>query len=292
MSKTAPVINIQRMSVHDGDGLRTTVFLKGCPVRCIWCHNPESHKFENEILYNTERCILCGACVASCPKGCHEISEGKHVFHRENCDLCGKCVDACHNNALSFAAKEYTADEILEIVCRDKLFYGEDGGLTVSGGEPMCRIDFLEQLLKKAKQAGLNVDLETSGYCPTESFDRILPYVDEFLYDIKALPERHKEFTGVQSDLILKNLAHICEKGAGVVLRCPIIPGCNDTEEHYAFISSLAEKFPNIKRVDLEPYHAFGLSKYAQLGKTPQYGNEKDLDKESVEAAFAPYRNR
>lgn len=291
MSKTAPVINIQRMSVHDGDGLRTTVFLKGCPVRCIWCHNPESQNFENEILYNKDRCALCGNCVPACPNGCHEIVDGKHVFHREKCDLCGKCVEGCSPHALSFAAKQYTTDEVLDIVLRDKLFYGSDGGMTVSGGEPMCRMDFLEELCQKAKQAGLNVDLETCGYCPTEYFDRILPYIDDFLYDIKALPEKHKQFTGVESDLILKNLRYICEKGASVVLRCPIIPGCNDDPQHYAFIQSLARTLPNIKRVDLEPYHAFGLSKYDQLGRTAQYDNEKDMDKQALEEAFAPYRN-
>ena len=291
MSKTAPVINIQRMSVHDGDGLRTTVFLKGCPVRCIWCHNPESQKFDNEILYNEDRCVLCGNCVSVCPNGCHEIVDGRHIFRREKCDLCGKCVEGCSAHALSFAAREYTADAVLDIVLRDKIFYGDDGGMTVSGGEPMCRIDFLEELCRKAKQAGLNVDLETCGYCPTENFNRILPYVDEFLYDIKAVPRKHKEFTGVENDLILKNLSYICNKGATVVLRCPIIPGCNDNPEHYAFIQSLANTLPNIRRVDLEPYHAFGLSKYTQLGRTAQYDNEKDMDKEALEEAFAPYRN-
>lgn len=290
MSNTAHIINIQRMSVHDGDGLRTTVFMKGCPVRCIWCHNPESQKFENEILCDEARCVQCGSCVRVCPKGCHEIVGQKHVFHRENCDLCGKCVENCGANVLSFAAKQYTADQVLEVVCRDKLFYGNDGGLTVSGGEPMSQIDFLEELCKKAKQAGLNVDVETCGYCPTEYFDRVMPYVDEFLYDVKAVPEKHKEFTGVESDLILKNLTYICQKGATVVLRCPIIPGCNDNEEHYAFIQSLSRSLPNIKRVDLEPYHAFGLSKYAQLGREALYANEQDLDKESMEKAFAPYR--
>lgn len=291
MSKTARAINIQRMSVHDGDGLRTTVFLKGCPVRCIWCHNPESQKFENEVLFMEDRCVLCGACVKVCPNGCHEITDGKHVFHREKCDACLKCVEACPAKALTSASKEYTVEQVLEIVCRDKLFYGEDGGLTISGGEPMSQIAFTEELCKQAKQAGLNVDVETCGYCPTEYFDRILPYVDEFLYDVKAIPEKHKEFTGVESDLILENLKYICEKGATVVLRCPIIPGCNDTKEHYAFIQSLAKALPNIKRVDLEPYHAFGLGKYTQLGRDADYNNEKDLDKNEVEEAFAPYRN-
>lgn len=291
MSNTVRIINIQRMSVHDGDGLRTTVFLKGCPVRCIWCHNPESQKFENEILYNESRCVLCGNCVAACPNGCHEILEGRHTFHRQKCDLCGKCVESCAAHALSFAAKEYTVDEVLEIVCRDRLFYGSDGGLTVSGGEPMSQIGFVEELCKKAKQAGLNVNIETCGYCPTAYFDRVMPNVDTFLYDVKAVPEKHKEFTGVESDLILENLRYICEKGATVVLRCPIIPGCNDNPEHYTFIQSLAKTLPNIKQVDLEPYHAFGLGKYTQLGRRAQYDNEKDLDKEALEKAFKPYRN-
>ena len=289
MGNTARIINIQRMSVHDGDGLRTTVFLKGCPMACIWCHNPESQHFKNEILFRQDRCAGCGACVAVCPKGCHALRESAHIFHREHCIGCGKCADACPNRALESASKEYTADQVLEIVLRDKLFYGKEGGMTVSGGEPMSQIDFLEVLCQKAKQAGLNVNIETSGYCPTEFFDRVLPFVDEFLYDIKALPEDHKELTGVESDLILKNLAYISQKGATVVLRCPIIPGCNDKESHYAFIADLAKRY-KVKRVDLEPYHAFGLGKYDQLGRTPLYDNEQDLTQEQVESAFAPYR--
>ncbi len=289
MADTARIINIQRMSVHDGDGLRTTVFLKGCPMMCIWCHNPESQTFENESLYRADKCAACGACVSACPKGCHEIGGEVHRFNRESCDGCGKCINVCPTGALQAAAREYTVDQVLQIVLRDKLFYGENGGMTVSGGEPMSQIAFLTQLCQKAKAAGLNVNVETSGYCPTEFFDRVLPYVDEFLYDIKALPEDHKELTGVESDLILKNLAYITQKGATVVLRCPIIPGCNDKERHYAFIADLARKH-RVKRVDLEPYHAFGLGKYAQLGKTPRYDNEQDLTQAKVEEAFAPYR--
>ena len=289
MADTARIINIQRMSVHDGEGLRTTVFLKGCPLRCSWCHNPESQSFENEMLYRTDKCVLCGACVNACPNGCHEIRENTHIFHRENCTACLACADACPAGALTPAAKEYTADQVLQILLRDKLFYGQKGGMTVSGGEPMSQIGFTEELCRKAKQAGLNVNIETSGYCPTAYFDRILPYVDVFLYDIKATPAMHQVLTGGQSDLILKNLAYLRQKGANVVLRCPIIPGCNDTDTHYAFIAELAQKH-DIGQVDIEPYHAFGLGKYAQLGRQPLYTNEKDLSQEAAEAAFAPYR--
>lgn len=289
MSDTAYIINIQRLSVHDGAGLRTTVFLKGCPLHCIWCHNPESQAFENEVLLRQDKCTSCGACVAACPKGCHEIVGDKHLFHREKCDACLACADACPAGALTPAAKEYTVDQVLEIALRDKLFYGKEGGITISGGEPMSRIGFTQELCQKAKQAGLNVNIETSGYCPTAYFDRVLPFVDVFLYDIKAMPSMHKVLTGGDSDLILKNLAYLRQKGAQVVLRCPIVPGCNDNDAHYAFIADLAKQY-GISQIDIEPYHAYGLGKYDQLGRTPLYTNEKDLSKEQAEAAFAPYR--
>lgn len=289
MDDKAYIINIQRLSVHDGPGLRTTVFLKGCPLRCSWCHNPESQAFENEILFRRDKCTACGACVKACPNGCHEIQGDKHIFHREKCDACLACVDACPNAAVSPAAKEYTVDQVLQIALRDKLFYGKEGGITISGGEPMSQIGFTEALCQKVKQAGLHICMETSGYCPTGYFDRVLPFVDIFLYDIKALPSMHKVLTGGDSDLILKNLAYLRQKGAQVVLRCPIIPGCNDNDAHYAFIADLAKKY-GIEKIDIEPYHAYGLGKYDQLGRTPLYTNEKDLSKEQAEAAFAPYR--
>lgn len=282
MSKTAKIINIQRLSVHDGDGLRTTVFFKGCPLTCIWCHNPESQKYENEILYNSSRCIHCGRCVIACPNACHAILDGTHVFHREACSLCLHCIKACPSKALLPASEEYTVDELLELICRDKLFYGSGGGVTFSGGEPMTQIDFLCELCKKSKAAGLNINIETCGFCPTEYFDRIMPFTDVFLYDIKAVPSRHKEFTGAESTLILKNLEHLCRHGASVILRCPIIPGCNDNDSHYRYITSLASSFPNIKRIDWEPYHALGLGKYDQLGRTALYDNPKDMRKEEL----------
>ena len=289
MAEKAYIINIQRLSVHDGAGLRTTVFLKGCPLHCIWCHNPESQAFENQVLFRQDQCTLCAACVNACPKGCHELREGKHLFHREKCDACMACVDACPTGALTPAAREYTTDQVLQIALRDKLFYGKEGGITISGGEPMSRIGFTAELCQKAKQAGLNVNIETSGYCPTAYFDRVMEYVDVFLYDIKAVPAMHKVLTGGENDLILQNLAHLRRKGAKVVLRCPIVPGCNDTAAHYAFLADLAKQY-DISQIDIEPYHAYGLGKYDQLGKAPLYTNEQDLSQEAAEAAFAPYR--
>ena len=270
------VFNVQRFSVHDGPGIRTNVFLKGCPLRCLWCHNPEGLSREVDMEFIPNKCIGCGRCTV-CPNGCHVITdEGLHGFDRTNCVKCGKCVDACVASALQRAGKEMTSEEVLKEVMLDEMFYKESGGgITLSGGEPLSQIDFAEEILMLSKEKGLHTAIETCGFYKAEILDRVLPYVDLFLYDYKVTGrEEHKAATGVYPDLILDNLARINEAGRDVVLRCPIIPGINDNEIHFDAIASLADKYEHVIRVDLEPYHELGNSKYQNIGKEYSYSGE------------------
>lgn len=260
------VFNIQRYCSNDGPGIRTTVFLKGCPLNCIWCHNPESKSALPQIMYNASKCLGCGACVQACEKDCHSISEGMHSFDRRMCIGCGKCAALCPG-ALDCAGKSMTAAEVLDIVERDRPFYGENGGMTISGGEPFFQFPFLMELLEEAGRRHIGVCLETCGQTSAEQFKATLPYVDRYLYDCKETdPELHKRWTGVGNQRILENLALLNEHGARIVLRCPIIPGCNDREDHFRAIGTLTKMYPSILQVDVEPYHPLGASKSANLG--------------------------
>ena len=262
------ILNVQRFCTHDGPGIRTTVFLKGCPLHCTWCHNPESRARHAEILYNEERCVNCLRCVTACPNGQHGAREGKHHFDRAGCVACGKCVSPLCG-ALELFGKSATAEEILEEVLRDKPFYDNSGGgLTLSGGEPLYQPEFCLELLQKAKENGLHVCMETCGLTTPEILEKVAPLVDIFLFDYKETdPERHKAYTGADNSLILQNLRRLNALGKQIVLRCPIIPTLNDREEHFAGIGKLAEELSCVSEVCVEPYHAYGSSKYKRLGK-------------------------
>lgn len=265
------VLDIQRSSFHDGPGVRTTVFLKGCPLHCPWCHNPESQSFTRELSCNLSRCTHCGACAAACGEGVHRFRDGAHAVDFSRCQHCGGCVGACPSGALTLFGFSMSAEEVFSIVRRDKVFYDSTGGgVTLSGGEPLSHPDFCADLLTLCKQAGISTCLETSGFAGGKTLSRLLPLVDCFLFDCKVLNEADaKKYLGVPLSPILQNLETVCLNGKEVILRCPVIPSVNDSMEHFDGILKLLSRYPAIKRAELLPYHRFGVVKSTNLGKAP-----------------------
>ena len=264
---TGRVLHIQRFSLYDGPGVRTVVFLKGCPLRCLWCHNPEGLEAGQQILFNSSKCIGCMDCATACPQGCHQSLGQGHIFRRESCQSCGRCAAACCSGALTLTGQDMTPEEVLRQVLRDRGMYGQNGGLTLSGGEPLAQGAFSLELLRLAKAESLHTCIETSGFAPAETLAQIAAFTDLFLYDYKATdPETHKKLCGVSNEKILSNLRLLEEMGKDIILRCPIIPGCNDDPAHILGIARVAVAHSCIRKVELEPYHRLGVSKLEQLG--------------------------
>jgi glycyl-radical enzyme activating protein len=265
---TGMIFDIQRASLHDGPGIRTAVFLKGCPLHCPWCHNPESQSKTRAISFHLESCAVCGECVKTCQHGAHRIVEGIHVFDRSLCEKCGDCVETCLYEAIKLAGKEWKVKELMAVVLRDLPFYEQSGGgLTITGGEPLFQARFTRELLFAAKTESLHTCLDTCGWTHQRVFERILPFVDLFLFDYKVTDsETHKKMTGVSNDLILSNLAFLLRQGARVRLRCPLIHGINDSLEHLEGIVALHHLYPGLDGIDLMAYHNVGNAKYERYG--------------------------
>lgn len=263
------VFNIQKFSVNDGPGIRTTVFMKGCPLSCIWCHNPESRSSRPEIFYDARKCIGCGRCGQICENGCHSFGGGSHVYNREQCKICQRCAEECVCGAIESVGEVKSVSDVMREVLRDKPFYETSGGgMTLSGGEPMYQFDFTYSLLKAAKEEGLHTCIETCGFSSKENFRKIAPLVDIFLFDCKETdPEKHRQYTGVSNETILENLYFLDSIKAKIILRCPIIPGFNDRKEHLEKISEIANSLENILEINIEPYHPLGGGKSELLGK-------------------------
>lgn len=275
------VFNIQRFSVDDGPGIRTTVFLKGCPLRCQWCHNPESNAKHPEIMYDAQKCIGCGACAQICSN--HTFVDNLHHFDRSQCKGCGKCASVCFTGAIELCGKEMTDEEVIQVVLRDRQFYSDGGGMTLSGGEPLMQAEFSRALLKLAKDNGIHTAVETSGFAAAEAIGMIAPYCDLFLYDIKLLDSKaHKEYTCGGNEPILSNLKYLNEIGKPVVLRCPVLEGINLTSEHFESVFRLADALSSVISVEFEPYHPLGVNKSQLLGKTAEYHRLEFLEREKV----------
>ena len=267
------IFDIQHFCVDDGPGIRTTVFFKGCPLRCPWCHNAEGLLGQKQIMLSATSCVLCGICVSACPNGAHVCENGAHRVDRSKCKACGKCAELCPNDALRLAGRTVTVDQVMEEVMRQKPFFDTSGGgLTLSGGEPLMQGRFAIELAQRAKENGMHVCVETCGYCEGETVKEISPSVDIFLYDFKHyLPKEHKRLTGVDHRLILDNLELLNRLNKPVILRCPIIPDCNDNENHALAVAELANRMDNVIEIHIEPYHPFGVEKYTALGMKPAY---------------------
>lgn len=260
------VFNIQHFCLDDGPGVRTTVFLKGCPLHCIWCHNPESQKSCSELMFDGALCVGCAACEKACPTGALQMKFGRN-YEKKLCVTCGACTEACPSNALELAGKDMSVDEVMGAVLRDRPFYEGAGGLTLSGGEPLFQPEFAAALLSMAKEAGLHTCVETCGYAAAEQVQKLAENTDLFLYDWKLTDsELHKKYTGVDHTLIRDNLALLNALKKEIVLRCPIVPGINDTQMHFAGIAEIANTYSGIRQIELEPYHAFGTQKSVRLG--------------------------
>ena len=263
------VFDIMHFSTRDGPGIRTTVFLKGCPLHCQWCHNPESQSTGFELLLRPNLCIACGTCLSVCPEGAIAIVDGVITTDRAKCTLCGDCVETCTAEARAIVGRQMTAGEVMAEILKDGPFYDESGGgVTFSGGEALLQPDFLLELLQSCKEKGLHTALDTSGLASWKVIERLRPYVDLFLYDLKALDDQvHREFTGVSNRLIFSNLRRLTELGQSIILRLPLIPGVNDSQDAIAAVGSFAASLPNLIHLEILPYHQAGVEKYRRLAK-------------------------
>lgn len=263
---TATIFDIKRFAVHDGDGIRTTVFFKGCPLRCVWCHNPEGLTGMPQLAFYAHKCTNCGVCAANCPSGAHKIADGVHRFERTACRACGGCETLCINGALKLYGQTVTVEKLLPVLVQDKAFYDNSGGgVTLSGGECLLQAAFCGELLKALKQNGINTAVDTCGDVLHEAIDAVLAYTDVFLYDIKALDEKlHLRCIGRSNRQILENLHYLSDKKVPVEIRYPFVPGYNDGEAEN--IADFLTRFSNITKVRVLPYHNYAGSKYAALG--------------------------
>ncbi|MFA5264233.1 MAG: glycyl-radical enzyme activating protein [Opitutaceae bacterium] len=269
-SPTGIVFDIQRSSLHDGPGLRTTVFLKGCPLRCQWCHNPESQALRPQLGFDAEKCTACRACVETCPSGVHSFdTEGRHRIAWDRCECCAACVGVCPSGALKIHGAAQSVDEVMAIALRDRAYYASSGGgLTLSGGEPTMQLEFSLALLRAAKAAGIHTCVETCGIGAPDTYAKLLGLCDLFLYDYKASNEdAHRKYTGAPLAPILRNLRWLHAQGAAIFLRCPIIPGVNDNPEHFRAIAALSCELQGLRGVEILAYHSIGLAKYDRIGR-------------------------
>ena len=261
----AKIFDIKHFSVHDGPGIRTTVFFKGCPLRCLWCHNPESLSAKTQLAFSQEKCISCARCATVCEQGVHTFSNGIHELSKEKCTFCHSCESICPVGALTVYGKEVTLDEVLQEALEDRDFYGAQGGVTLSGGECLLQADFCADLLCTLKAEGIHTAVDTCGYVPRESLDKVIPYTDIFLYDLKAFDEEvHERCTGRKNALILENLRYLDSLGKRIEIRIPYVPRANG--DQIDKIAEFIRALQNVSAVRVLAYHNFAISKYDALG--------------------------
>jgi len=283
------IFNVQRFSTADGPGIRTTVFLKGCPLHCEWCHNPEGQRSAPELMWHDVRCIGARECLRVCPEDALTLtSEGMRI-NRERCNVCGACIEACPTGALEIIGREWSARQLMEELLKDEVFYEtSDGGVTFSGGEPMMQVDFLCEVLAQCRQDRLHVTLDTCGAVSWESFERVLPLVNLVLYDLKIMdPNRHRAATGVGNDLILENARRLAAHRVPMWIRTPIIPGFTNDDENISAIGRfITKELPTVQRWDLLAYTNLGRPKYERLDRKYVLDQVPLLTRNEMESAW------
>jgi pyruvate formate lyase activating enzyme len=288
------IFDIRRFSIHDGPGIRTTVFFKGCPLRCLWCHNPESQSPFPELILQPNRCTLCGECLEACPNGAIYQEGDRILTQRDKCQLCQSCARVCYAEARRFTGQELSLAQVMDEITRDTAFYDQSGGgVTFSGGEPLYQAFFLEGLLAACKELEIHTVLDTCGYAPFQTLERLRGWVDLFLFDLKHLEDAvHRELTGVSNRLILDNLERLAGLGHDIYLRVPLIPGVNDDLDHLHALAQYAAGLPHLLGLDLLPYHAIGVEKYVRLNKPawiPPAGSLPAGRAEEIQSLFQTY---
>ena len=272
------ITDIQKYSIHDGEGIRTTIFFKGCPLRCQWCHNPETQRYDREVFFYEERCMGCGACMQDCPHQAIRLEVGapdgcRHTAatDRSVCETCGSCLDSCVNNAREICGKTYMVRELITEVLKDQAFYETSGGgVTLSGGEVLSQdMDYILELVQGLYERGISINIDTCGLVSYDAIAKVLPYTNVFLYDVKLMdPEEHMKYTGVSNELILDNLIRLAKDGGRIWIRIPVIGGVNDTTENMEQTTSfLQENRICPEHIHLLAYHDTGSGKYGRLDR-------------------------
>jgi pyruvate formate lyase activating enzyme len=292
--KKGMIFNIEKYAIHDGPGIRTAVFFKGCPLRCWWCHNPEGQSPEPELIFRENRCIGCGECVEKCTRKALSLLSERATLNRETCNACGNCAQMCPTEALSIVGKEMSVDETIQEIEKDRVFYDEsEGGVTFSGGEPLLQPDFLDAVLHECNERKIHTTVDTSGYASQKVIDRIRDKVDLFLYDVKIMDDvNHRKYTGVSNKMILQNLETLAKNGSNIVISLPIIPNINDDEDKILRTGEFISSLQSVEQISLLPYHRTGVDKYKNLGRSyrlnsiqpPSSQKTKEI-KEKLEAA-------
>lgn len=266
------IFNIQRFSVNDGPGIRTTVFLKGCPLHCRWCHNPESISPRKELMLRQDRCVRCGDCRTLCRNGAIGDVNGEFVTSREVCLQCGECVELCYSGARELVGKEMTVAQVLLEIERDRVFFDQSGGgASFSGGEPLLQHEFLLLVLEECRRKGIHTVVDTAGFVSPTILERVSRLVDLFLYDVKTLDDaKHRDYTGVSNRIILENLGCLSRWGKNVIVRVPVIPGVNDDLDEIRKLGLFIASLGNVHEIQVLPYHRTGVEKYQRLGNDYQ----------------------
>jgi pyruvate formate lyase activating enzyme len=278
------VFDIQRFSIHDGPGIRTIVFLKGCPLSCRWCSNPESQSLKPVIMYQKMNCIHCGRCIAACKKGAISINN-KGFINRDICTACGECVNVCPASALTIKGRKMTVEQVVKELKKDAIYYRKSGGgITLSGGEPLVQSDFSQEIFKACKAQGWHTAIETTGYATPETIEKVFPYIDLALMDIKNInSDIHKEYTGISNEIILENVKQV-SKITQMVVRVPVIPNFNSSEQSILETCKFVKTLNNVDTVHLLPYHTYGENKYDLLGRDYLMKESKSVNSDEIES--------